>query len=158
MAGQKQKPMDFALKMLSIRDYGKAELRARMETKGFNAEEIEPVLSVLEGKKLLDDALFIGKIIEKYTLKTPHGKEFIRDYLEKKGLKKEQFGEQLERIDERASAKLAYGQKFKRAKTAENPSKMRQKAAIYLQTKGFDYDIIVEILNEEIKGDYENEL
>lgn len=157
MTDKTAKPMEFGLKMLAIRDYGTAELRARMASKGFSTVEIEGTITKLEQKKLLDDYAYIAKIIEKYTAKQPSGREFIRNYMEQKGLKKEQFEEALEKVKERETALLAFKMKFKPVNKTENPSKTRQKAANYLQTKGFDYDIIVEILNQEIKGepDYE---
>ena len=157
MTVSRQKPVDFALKMLAIRDYGESELRGRMETKGFTRVEIEPVIESLKQKGFIDDSVYISKIIEKYTLKVPSGKAFIKDFLEQKGIKKEQFEEFLDRINERTAAKLAFQLKFKAVKKTENSTKLRQKASNYLQTKGFDYDIIVEICNEEIKGDIEYE-
>ena len=153
MAISKQKPMDFALKMLAIRDYGEAELRLRMEGKGFPKGDTDHVIAYLKEKNLINDGVYISKIIEKYTLKAPSGKAFIKDYLEKKGIKKEEFEAFLEPVNELSTARLAFKLKFKPLKDMEKPSKIRQKAANYLQTKGFDYDIIVEILNEEIKGD-----
>lgn len=157
MTELKRKSMDFALKMLAIRDYGEAELMTRMSVKGFSQADIEPVIDTLKQKKLINDSVYIAKIIEKYTLKSPSGKEFIRNYLELKGIKKEQFDDLLEQVNERATAKLAFAMKFKPLKKTENPSKTRQKATNYLQTKGFDYDIIVEILHDEIKGDTDYE-
>ena len=149
--------MDFAMKMLAIRDYGEAELKSRMESKGFGPAEIVPAINILKKKGFLDDTVYIGKIIEKYTLKAPSGRAFIMDYLERKGLKKEQYEGLLNPVNELSVARLAFKMKFKPLKKNENPSKIRQKAANYLQTKGFDYDIIVEILNEEIKGDADYE-
>lgn len=157
MTVSRQKPVDFALKMLAIRDYGEAELRGRMETKGFTKAEIQPVIESLKQKRFINDSAYIGKIIEKYTLKAPSGKAFIRNFLEQKGIKKEQFEEFLDLVNERTAAKLAFRIKFKALKKTENPAKLRQKASNYLQTKGFDYDIIVEICNEEIKGDIDYE-
>jgi regulatory protein len=157
MAGLKQKPIDFAFKMLAIRDYGEAELRAKMEAKGYALADLDPAIGALKQKNFLNDRVYIGKIIEKYTLKSPSGKAFIKNFFEQKGIKKEQYEAVLDQVNERTTAKLAFQMKFKPIKKTENPSKIRQKAANYLQTKGFDYDIIVEILNEEIKGDIDYE-
>src|ERR1035437_1181848 len=157
MAGLKQKPIDFAFKMLAIRDYGEAELRAKMEAKGYALADLDPAIGALKQKNFLNNRVYIGKIIEKYTLKSPSGKAFIKNFFEQKGMKKEQYEAVLDQVNERTTAKLAFQMKFKPIKKTENPSKIRQKAANYLQTKGFDYDIIVEILNEEIKGDIDYE-
>ncbi|MEI7542116.1 MAG: regulatory protein RecX [bacterium] len=153
----KKKIIDFALKLLAIRDYGEAELRLRMEAKGYTEADISPVMDSLKQKNFINDAVYISKLISKYTIKAPSSKAFIKNYLELKGLKKEQFELLLEVIDERTTARKAFQLKFKPIKKSENTMKLRQKATNYLQAKGFDYDIIIEILNEELKGDLDYE-
>jgi regulatory protein len=152
MAKRVIKPADYALKMLGIKDYSEHELRLKMETKGFTTDEIEPVLLLLKEKKFINDAAYIQKIIEKYTVLSPSGREFIKQKLEEKGIAKERFEGLLDERNETEAAKRAFRMKFKNASETENPSKTRQKAANYLLTKGFDYDIIENILNSEIKG------
>jgi SOS response regulatory protein OraA/RecX len=152
MKSKEVKPADFALKLLAIRDYGGMELKKRMETKGFSSSESDVVIEMLKSKNLLDDEKLISKLIDKYTVKAPASREFIRAALETKGFKREQFDAVLDEIDEISTARRAFRMKFGVLKTLNDPLKLRQKAANYLQTKGFDYDIIDQILNEEIKG------
>src|ERR1035437_5022826 len=108
MAGLKQKPIDFAFKMLAIRDYGEAELRAKMEAKGYALADLDPAIGALKQKNFLNDRVYIGKIIEKYHFRSLLGKFFKKFFLKKKGIKRKYWGAFLDKKKKRPPKNLFF--------------------------------------------------
>jgi regulatory protein len=152
MAKKEVRPLDFALKILEISDRSESELRKKMEIKGYKPAEIDSALIIIKEKKYINDEAYAKKIVEKYTSVSPSGREFIKQKMEEKGIKPELFEGLLDARSEPEAAKAAFRAKFGGRAAQENPLKTRQQASNYLLTKGFDYDIIENTLNSEIKG------
>ncbi len=152
MAKKETSAADYALKMLGIRDYGEAELRVKLEAKNYPADEIDRVMASLKSKKFINDSAYAAKILHKYSVIMPSGRELVKLKMEEKSIKPVEYTLALEKRDELETARRAFKMKFGKTAVSENPNKTRQKAANYLATKGFDYDIIENILNDEIKG------
>jgi regulatory protein len=152
MAKKETSAREFGLKLLGISGRTEAQLRQKMQAKGFEDDEISGAIEYFKTRNFINDADFAAKAVEKYMENSYFSKEMIREKLVEKRVAETVIEEALSGISDHDTAVAAFRAKFKGAEKPENVIKLRQKAAIYLQTKGFDYDIIEEILESEIKG------
>ena len=143
---------EFGLKLLGISARTEAQLRLKMADKGFTGDEISKAIEYFKSRNFINDAEFAVKAVEKYTNDSYFSREMMRARLNEKGVPAAVIEDAVSGISDHDTALAAFRAKFSGMTKPENVIKLRQKAAIYLQTKGFDYDIIEEILTGEIKG------
>jgi regulatory protein len=152
MAKKDATAMEFGLKLLGISARTEAGLRQKMTDKGFDADEISEAMDHFKSRNFINDAEFAAKAVEKYAGDSHFSREMIRARLLEKGVPEAVIEKAVSGISDHDTAAAAFKARFGGAGKPENIIKLRQKAATYLQTKGFDYDIIEEILESEIKG------
>ena len=88
---QRERVRAAALRLLRYRDRSVAEMRERLEKKGFNSEAIEDEIEVLISEHLLDDERFTGSWIRHKLTISHKGKRLIRAELVAKGIGSELF-------------------------------------------------------------------
>ena len=110
----------------------------------------------LEKLGLINDEEFARLLVQSSTGKNPSGKSVIRQKLYKKGISKEISESVLNNIFTEKTEKsfvLDLFNKYKKKLTGLDKRQKRKKMFDYLARKGFDFDIINEILNEKLKDE-----
>lgn len=152
MKKQQNEAIKIALKFLSVRDRTEAELREKLQRKGFDEKDIIYTVEYLKQKGFIDDSKFIQKA-EKIAEDRFLGKMGLRNYLIRKGIEKEKL-ESLPDIDEfHIAQKLIQRKKHL---LREVPSdKKRAKIIGFLLRRGFSWDIVNKCLktNKKLSGD-----
>jgi len=78
--------LDAALRLLAVRPRSVAELRDRLERKGFATPEIDTCLARLTEGRLLDDAAFARAWVRDRILLAPRGRRLLLQELRRKGV------------------------------------------------------------------------
>lgn len=143
------KARDIAYRLLSHRARSVCEVRVRLKKKGFSEETVDEVIMRLKDLKLLDDRDFARRMAGDLAGKRGYGRFYIAGKLKEKGINADVIAEAIEGaysgIDEReAAVNLAI--KKKRGSLSE--PKERGRIGRYLQSKGYSWDIISEVLKE----------
>jgi regulatory protein len=125
-----------ALKLLAGRDFGRRELLARLERKGYPAAVAGTVVDQLASERLLSEARFVSQFIRQHAGRG-HGPVRIRLELRERGVDPEVIEAALDDSGEDwvESARLARRRKF----GAEPPAGFRERAkqTRFLQYRGF---------------------
>lgn len=140
-----------ALRILGRRMHSIKELKQKLLQKKHTHEVIDNVLNNLCAAGYLDDKEFAKLYIqEKVTRKD--GLQKIRNELCKKGISKEIIGELLSGIDNNIQRENALKIAEKKVGQLKGRGieniKLKQKLYAFLISKGYEYDLIKDILNE----------
>ena len=122
------------LRLLSLKSYSTYELRKKLIRKGFNSHEIESVLEKVQKKGFLNDQDLSDRRLEAYK-KRGYGPHWIGAKLKQQGLKASSYSpeEQKEAI-------------VRLLKTPIFARKDKNKQIAALQRRGFDLEVIFEVL------------
>lgn len=123
----------------------KRRLFMYMENKGIESKVAEEVISILEKESYLNDFKYALKRVKRKMIVSPVSAKMMVDYLENEGLEHdvaEKVVKQHNINDYNNAAKIA---KKKLKKTKGN----KRKTALYMASKGFDEELIIEILGIE---------
>ncbi len=145
MKKQQNEILKLALKLLSIRDRTEAELKEKLQRKGFEEKDIVETIEYLKQKGFIDDSKFIqraDKIAEDRFL----GELGVRNYFLRKGIEKEKL-ERLPEIDEISIAKKLLKRK-KHLLSNISSDKKKAKIAGFLLRRGFSWDTVKKCLND----------
>jgi regulatory protein len=148
----KLKIKDSAFRLLSRRQHSKFELTQKLIRRGYSKEEIEPVLFQIEEKGLLDDIQFTKAYLVERLAKKKVGINKIKAELLKKGIDQKIIEKILSRVDisESELTALTLSQKKLTAlkRKESDPRKIQQKLAAFLFAKGFETDLIRNVLGK----------
>jgi regulatory protein len=133
--------LDAAYRYLSYRPRSEAELRERLQRRGFPAEHIEKTLTRLQEQGLLDDLGFARFWAENRATFRPRSRGMTRSELRKKGVAEEVINQAVGEIDEAESAYRAANAKSHRLSRLDYPE-FRQRLGEFLRRRGFSYNII----------------
>lgn len=133
-----------ALERLSRSDVFESELRGSLTRNGFQAETVEKVLAALTSRRLLNDSKTINSLIAQRSGKRAAGIEKMRSELIAKGAPEELLEQRLAEVTSESQAEGM--RELLRAKC--KPGDVRAKGARLLLSRGFDEDVIGEVLNE----------
>ncbi|MFH1045631.1 MAG: regulatory protein RecX [Candidatus Omnitrophota bacterium] len=145
------KAKDYAFKLLSYRQRSSAELRRRLEKKGFTQPVIAETITYLGELNYINDAEFARVWIQERLRTRPQGKTLLRYQLRQKGVDKELIDAALQECaqtyDEGAAAKgLALSRRKKYRGLA--PLKAKRRIYDYLRRRGFSSEAIMQALEE----------
>ncbi len=101
---------------------------------------------------MLNDEEFARLLVQSKTGKNPAGKNVIKQKLYQKGISKEISEKVLDEIFTEAKEKILLLDVFNKYRTklkGLDENKRRKKMFDYLARKGFDFDLINELLNEK---------
>jgi regulatory protein len=133
--------LDAAYRYLGYRPRSEAELRERLQRRGFPAEHIEQTISKLKEQGLLDDLSFARFWAENRATFRPRSRGITRSELRKKGVTEDAISQAVGEIDEVESAYRAAVIKARRFSRLDYPE-FRQRLGEFLRRRGFTYDII----------------
>jgi regulatory protein len=143
-----------ALDYLSYRIRSVKEIKDKLREKKISAETIGKIILHLEKLGLINDEEFARLLVQSKTGKNPSGKSVIKQKLYQKGIAKE-TGEKVlgELYTESNEKKLLLGvfNKYQKKMKGLDKNGRRKKMFETLARKGFDFDLINELLNEKYK-------
>jgi regulatory protein len=118
------------------------------------------VLNELKEKSFIDDQVFADHFIEEKLKKKRWGKNKIRVALFSKGVSASIIDEVLKSFDseedQNEAAISLVKKKFENLKKRETDcKKLKQKLVAFLLSRGFEYEISVEVVSKIIKQDYD---
>lgn len=141
-----------ALRLLAVRPRSEAELTRRLRMKGYEPQIAEEVIGRLRELGVIDDAAFAGTLVRDRVRLRPQGARRLANELRAKGVDDETaraaIRETMEGEDtgERELARRA-AEKW-RPRTGEEPARARRRLHGFLTRRGFDSEVIREILDE----------
>jgi len=133
--------LNAAYRYLGYRPRSEAELRDRLQRRGFPHPHIETTLERLREQGLAHDGDFAKFWVENRSAFSPRSKSLARSELRKKGVKEEVIREAIGELDETEAAYNAAQGKARRLAALEFPE-FRQRLGDFLRRRGFGYDII----------------
>jgi regulatory protein len=153
---QKSNPqaMNAAVRILTHRDHSKYELKQKLQQRGFASEIIDTVLLECERLNYIDDKRTARIYISQLKRKR-FGIRHIRMALKKKRL----YGAAIEdfllenyaKIEERKNADKLLQKKMKTFNREEDLKKRRDKIYRFLYSRGFNKDIIADLIRDLVK-------
>ncbi|MDE2028476.1 MAG: regulatory protein RecX [Candidatus Omnitrophica bacterium] len=140
-----------ALRYLKIRPRSVAELREKLEGKGFSAEEIGVTVSDLTATGLLDDRAFTKSWIN-YRLARPFGFRRIILELKNKGIDPEiidqAVAEARENVSPEAAALDLAQRRWQRVPAGVELLKKKKRVLDFLLRRGFEPQIAIKVLKK----------
>jgi regulatory protein len=142
-----------ALDFLSYRIRSTAEIKDKLRTKNISAGTSERVIKHLQKLGLIDDEEFARQLVQSYISEKPLGKKVIMQKLFQKGISK-QVGEKVldnifDSLNEKELALTNFKKYFIKLRD-KDINKKKKKVFEFLARKGFSFDVINEIINENI--------
>lgn len=143
-----------AFDYLSYRFRTVSEIRKKLKDKDISEESVEKVIKHLAELGLTNDEEFAMQLVKEKITRKPVGKKVLKQKLYEKGISKELSESVLEKafeeVDEKELAMYNFRKYYPKLEGIEINSQ-RKKTFDYLARKGFDFDVIKEIINENIK-------
>lgn len=139
-----------ALRLLGRRIHSIKEIHRKLLQKKYSIELIGQVIDYLCEAGYLDDAVFTRQYIHEKTMRKD-GIQKIRNELINKGVSKEIINQEmahLDRTDEHENAiKIAAKKTAQLKARGIEGNKLKQKVYAFLISKGYDFDLIREVLD-----------
>jgi len=146
-----EKALQKALYFISYRPRSKKEVRSKLETAGYDEELIERVLKRLIDAEVLDDDRFARAWVENRCSSHPRSKRLMSIELRHKGIDEEIIQIAITQGAKDEQLALAAAKKrFHRFDGLEYPE-FRKKMSGFLMRRGFDYGIIIEVIDQTWK-------
>jgi regulatory protein len=146
-----EKAKKYVLWLFGKKDYSENEIVMKLKQKNYDEKIIKKILSFIKEYNIIDENRIINSTIEKHTKYNLQSPYIIRKKLLQKGINKDKIEEKLKDIDEFEIAyQIALKKKKKLLKNKENCD-IKPYLYKYLSTKGFNYDIIEEVINKIFK-------
>ncbi len=146
--------MNTAVRILTLRDHFKYELQQKLQQRGFTSEVVDTVITECKRLNYIDDNrtahLYISQLKRKC-----FGRRYIRRALKKKRLS----GVAIEKIllqnytpaEEREYTGKLLEKKMKTFNREEDSKKKRDKIYRFLYSRGFNKDIITDLIRDRVK-------
>lgn len=140
----------YAFRFLGIRNHSSYEIKLKLLKKKFPQDLVNEAVNELIEGNILNDFKFAEQFLEEKSAKSKFGPNKIRNDLIKKGINRKILDELFSKIDEKHSFDVALALAEKKQKTIKEKDrkKSKQKIFFYLQSKGFDIDVIYNVLNK----------
>lgn len=146
-----------ALRLLAVRPRSAVELARRLRMKGYGPDVAEEVIGRLRELGMIDDAAFAGMLARDRVRLRPQGSRRLANELRQKGVDEETARTAIretmdaEETDDRELARRAVAKWKPRA--GEEPQSARRRLHGFLARRGFDGDVIREVLDETLPDD-----
>lgn len=157
-----EKLLNKAYNFLSFRPRSEKEIKdyltKKVKSESQSEKIIDSVILKLKEQRFLDDKEFVRWWVEQRSKVKPKSMRFIKMELKQKGIAKELTEEVLEDEDFKTvsdynKALVLAKKRFKRYGN-EEPKKAWEKMARFLASKGFDYDVIKEVIDRVLPKEY----
>lgn len=149
------KAFDYALNLLSRRDYTTSEIKKRLKDKEFSSNTIIKVLEKLRSYGMINDIRYIEKYVHDSQQIKRYGIRKVLYNLESKGIEKSLLENVLQ--NEEIEFDNAYDLALKKLKLLGNKGDKKLRIYRHLISKGYEYDLIKKVL-DRIFNDSESEL
>ncbi len=138
---------EIALRLLRYRPRSEREVADHLRRKGFDAQTVEAVLERLRRVGLVDDRAFVRFWVENRAAFRPRGRTALQAELRRKGVPPAIIQEVLAEAspDERALALRLARERARRLRGLD-PWTLRRRLAGYLLRRGFDRELVMEVL------------
>ena len=147
----------YAVRLLTASKKSSKELTKRLKGKGYNEAVIQNILEFLESQGILSDQKLVSDSVQWAKQAKRYGKRKIYAQLKQKGLDSktiEQALGQYSKEEERETAlELAQNRWDKLSKI--EPKKRKQRLYSYLIGRGFDFEVVREII-DQLSSKHEN--
>lgn len=147
----KKKPLEYALYLLELRDRTESEIRNKMRMKKYDQADIETAIKFLSEKDFINDKRFVENYIQNKQEFGAVGKYKIRQKLILLGLDQKLIEENLVKINSESEFDHAHELAQNWLKKHQKDEKTYQKLGSFLARKGFEIDIVKEVLAETLK-------
>jgi regulatory protein len=146
----RENPRYVATRLLAVRPRTVAELRRRLQGKGFDKNAVDAVLQEFHTRGLLDDRAFARQRAEAILARTPVGRRLLSRRLRAHGVPPAIITETLAAVlpveRERELAQRAMGEHLRTLERRGIPRARRfDKTARHLLARGFPPDVITEL-------------
>ncbi len=148
-----QRVYDRALRFLAYRPRSEAEVRDRLEASDADQSVIEAVIGRLKAQGYLDDEEFARFWVEGRQRFSPRSTYALRQELRRKGLDDAAIASAVSDVDPVASAYAAARPRALRLASlaGSDPKLFRRKIGDFLLRRGFDYDVVREVVTRLLK-------
>ena len=136
-----QVSMDAALRYLSPRPRSEAEMRARLNRRGFDADTIDETIKRLRERGLVDDASFAEFWRDNRESFRPLSRRLIGLELRRKGVDDGTIAETTAEMEDEGNAYRAASRKA-RALTGLDYPDFSKRLVGFLRRRGFDYELV----------------
>ena len=147
-----EKSIQAALRLLSARPRSTAEIRERLQRKGFTTTSIEQTIERLTNLDLLDDTTFARQWIENRQMLRPRGVNALRNELRQKGIQRDIVEAALEDDeligDETEQAMTLAHSIVHKYRDSPNRVTFTRRLGGYLQRRGFHFDTIHTVIDQ----------
>lgn len=147
-----------AFRYLGRRLHSTSELRVKLLQKKYEKELVEGVLTELKQKKYLDDTEFAKMFVEEKVKQKLWGRKKLINELVKRGIDSKIISSVMvssfPEDDNYENAKQLAKKKYDTLKKRNlDQNKVRSKLKTFLNSRGYDYDIIKKVVDELIEPD-----
>jgi regulatory protein len=146
--------MNTAARILTHRDHSKYELKQKLQQRGFASKVIDTVIGECERLNYIDDPRTAHVYISQLKKKC-FGKRYIRMALRKKRLSgaviKKILLENYTEAEEHENAGKLLKKKMKTFNREEDSKKRRDKIYRFLYSRGFNKDVITDLIRDLVK-------
>ena len=147
-----EKSLHAALRLLSARPRSTAEIRERLQRKGFSATSIEQTIERLSDLELLDDTAFARLWIENRQTLRPRGVNALRNELRQKGIQRDIVEATLqddELVGDETEQALTIARSIvHKYRDSPNRATFTRRLGGYLQRRGFHFDTIHPVIDQ----------
>jgi regulatory protein len=144
------KARDAAYRLLSYRPRSIAEVRTRLQRKGYDADIIDSVVKYLEDAGYLDDREFARFWVENREAFNPRGSRLLKSELRQKGVDSATVDQALAEdsdLDQESAAMDLARHKAASYRGLERDAFYRRLAG-FLQRRGFDYPVVSKVVRD----------
>ncbi|OQA04756.1 MAG: Regulatory protein RecX [bacterium ADurb.Bin400] len=156
----KYEPLQYALSLLKLRDRTVGEMRDKMRRKGYLGEEVEQVIAKLLEKDLLNDQRFAESYLRSQVQYRPSGRHRIRAKMKQLFLSDQLIQSVMSGYDVGTETEKAKDltQRWLAKKAGITDDEIRQKLGRFLSSRGFDWEVVREVLDRIKNGALQEEI
>lgn len=145
-----KKIQNYAFRFLGIRNHSSLEIKLKLFKKKFPYDLVNEAVNDLIERNILNDRQFAQQYLEEKIAKGKTGPSKIKSELIRKGISREILLDLFASVDDIQSIETALKLAIKKQKSIKEKDykKNKQKIFYYLHTKGFDSDVISQVLNK----------
>ena len=148
-----------AFRYLTVRDHSETELAGKLRQKGFSATTIQWVLADLRRLHFLNDTEFAALFARNRLAQRPIGRRQLEYELKQKGISSALLTETLDKIYSETNEETLVRQlaaKRLLILKGQPPLKVRKKLADFLLRRGFEWEVVKQVLAELIVAGEDN--
>lgn len=145
-----QRAYQYALRLLTARDYTEARLRVKLRNREFDEADVEAALGRLVSEGWVDDRRFAERFAESALATGRYYGPRLRQEMRRRGLPPELVADVLSMImeehDECQDMRVVFERRFSGFSFATASDKEKRRALGFLQRRGFGFSAIMKIL------------